>query len=51
METQNQTPQRRTFVGSNIWIGIILFVAGLGLLGYKMGLPLPSWLLDRKSVV
>lgn len=29
---------------SRIWIGLILFIAGLGLFANKLGLPLPPWL-------
>lgn len=31
-------------MSNRIWLGVILFFAGLALLGYKLGLPLPSWL-------
>ena len=30
--------------GSRIWIGIFIFLAGILLLAYKMGAPLPYWL-------
>lgn len=29
---------------SRIWLGLILFLAGLALFAYKLGMPLPSWL-------
>lgn len=31
-------------VSSGLWIGMILLLAGLALLGFKLGLPIPGWL-------
>lgn len=44
METSNQSQRRGPLGNSGIMTGIIVFFAGLALLGYKMGLPLPGWL-------
>lgn len=37
-KTSNRPPS------SGIWLGLILLFAGVALLGYKLGLPLPGWL-------
>lgn len=41
-ESRKERMYRRT--SNTIWVGVFLFFAGLLMLGYKLGLPLPGWL-------
>jgi hypothetical protein len=41
---QNDVNEYRKIGNSRIWSGLILLAAGLLLLAYKMGAPIPSWL-------
>ncbi|MEO5650805.1 MAG: DUF5668 domain-containing protein [Ginsengibacter sp.] len=41
---QNNQPEYRRMSSSRIWSGLILLAAGLLLLAYKMGAPIPGWL-------
>lgn len=44
MENSNQPEINRRPKSNNLLLGVIFFCAGLALLAYKMGAPLPAWL-------
>lgn len=45
MRNYENSPRAMNRRNSNpIWVGVFLFFAGLLMLGYKLGLPLPGWL-------
>lgn len=35
---------RESSISSRIWLGLLILVIGIGLMGQKLGLPLPGWL-------
>lgn len=41
---QNEVERNRRVKSSHIWSGLFLLAAGLLLLGYKMGAPIPAWI-------